>query len=265
MSVVGYIRKQSTINPYIEAANMIYERLKWDIQLESWVSRRKMRRLEKKHKNKKAVILCNGPSLLKSDLSLLKNIYTFGLNKINLLFDKTEFRPSCIVAVNPFVIDQNADFYNTTSIPLFINSKSINTIKFRKNVTFLFTSHRTADFARNCSVNIFQGSTVTYVALQLAFHMGFKEIALIGCDHYFSSTGTPNAVVTADTIDRNHFDPNYFSNGVPWQIPDLLRSELYYTLSQEVYQCYNRKIFNATEGGKLNVFPRKPLKEFLLG
>jgi hypothetical protein len=66
-------------------------------------------------------------------------------------------------------------------------------------------------------------------------------------------------------MDKNHFDPNYFSKGVPWQLPDLLRSELYYTLALEVYQHYHRNIYNATEGGKLNVFPRKSLKAFVSG
>jgi len=259
------IRKRSTINSYIEAVNMIIERLKWDIKPESWRSRAKLKRLYNRYNGRKAVIICNGPSLLKSDLSLLKGIYTFGLNKINLLFDKSDFRPSCIVSVNPFVIEQNADFFNSTHIPLFINNRYENIIMSRKNVTFLHSTHRTADFARDCSMSIFQGSTVTYVALQVAFHMGFQEVALIGCDHYFESVGEPNSVVPAGNKDKNHFDPNYFSKGILWQLPDLLRSELYYTLAHEVYRHYHRNIFNATEGGKLNVFPRKTLKEFVSG
>jgi hypothetical protein len=257
------VRKTPTINPYREAANMIYERLLWDTKYESWKSRRKLRKVLNKYEGQKAVILCNGPSLLKSDLSILSNTFTFGLNKINLLFKKSKYRPNCIVAVNPFVIDQNSAFYNMTDIDLFINSKRSNIINSRRNVTFLFTSHRTNDFARDCSMSVFQGSTVTYVALQLAFHMGFKEVALIGCDHHFEANGKPNAVATSNAIDKNHFDPNYFSKGVPWQLPDLQRSELYYTLAREVYQNYNRKIFNATEGGKLEVFPRKSLEDFL--
>ncbi|WP_277882134.1 hypothetical protein [Oculatella sp. FACHB-28] len=44
-------------------------------------------------------------------MSLLKGTYTFGLNKINLLFEYSEFRPSCIVSVNSFVVEQNAEFY----------------------------------------------------------------------------------------------------------------------------------------------------------
>ena len=72
---------------------------------------------ENKYSNEKAVIICNGPSLLKVDLALLKNVYTFGLNKINLLFGKSDFRPSAIVAVNKYVIEQNADFYDSTDIP----------------------------------------------------------------------------------------------------------------------------------------------------
>ena len=72
-------------------------------------------------KGEKAVIVCNGPSLNATDLTSLGSTYTFGLNKINLYFDSNAFRPNCIVAVNANVIEQNADFYNTTEIPLFLS------------------------------------------------------------------------------------------------------------------------------------------------
>jgi len=257
------IRKRPSINPYIEAANMIYERLKWDLKLEAWKSRRRLKKIKDRYSGKKAVILCNGPSLLKSDLSLLKNTFTFGLNKINLLFDKSDFRPSCIVSVNKYAIEQNASFFNKTDIPLFLNDKCHTHIFMRKNIIFLHNSHRTADFARDCSMTIYQGSTVTYVAMQLAFHMGFKEVALIGCDHNFNSQGTPHEVVVSGQIDTDHFDPKYFSDGEVWQLPDLAGSEFFYSIAYDVFKFYDRRIFNATVGGKLELFPRVSLKQFL--
>lgn len=257
------IRKRETINPYIEAFNMVYERMKWDLTIESWRSRRRINKMANCYRGQKAVIVCNGPSLLKSDLSLLKNQYTFGLNKINLLFDKTDFRPSCIVAVNPFVIMQNQLFYNQTGISLFLNGAAIRQIKPRSNIVYLHNSGRINGFARNCSMTVFQGATVTYVALQIAFTMGFKEVALIGCDHNFAAKGEPHAVAVSEGKDVNHFDPNYFSDGDQWQLPDLLQSEIYYRLANRVYNRFGRKIYNATEGGNLEVFERMTLDNFL--
>ena len=254
--------KPDTLNPYYYSAYMLWDRLRWDLKIDSFISRNKLKTLKNTHLGEKAVIICNGPSLLKSDLSLLHGVYTFGLNKINLLFDKTDFRPSCIVAVNQYVIEQNIEFFNETSIPIFIDSSSSHLLKTRRNVCFVHTSLQ-QKFARDCSMSIYQGATVTFVAMQLAFHMGFKEVALIGCDHNFTSKGPANKLVQSSDGDKDHFDPNYFSGGVMWQLPDLALSECSYSMAKEAYELAGRKIFNATEGGKLEIFPRILLKEFL--
>ena len=108
------------------------------------------------------------------------------------------------------------------------------------------------------------GSTVTYVALQLAFHMGYDSVALIGCDHNFETKGPADKIVQADNTDPNHFDPTYFSKGVKWNLPDLLNSERGYLLARKHYENNERKIFNCTEGGKLEIFERLTLEDFLL-
>ena len=250
------------INLYRLAFGYIIQRLKWDLHPESCRSRRKLRGWKDKHFGDKAVIVCNGPSLLKTDFLLLKDIFTFGLNKINLLFEKTTFRPSCIVAVNPLVIEQNSEFYNQTSIPLFLNSSSIRFVERRDNIIFLHDTN-VKRFARDCSLSIYQGYTVTFVAMQLAFHMGFRHIALIGCDHNYATKGPANKTVVSGEKDENHFDPNYFSRGMKWHLPDIFESEVSYNLARDVFQAYGGNIFNATEGGNLEIFPRIHLEEFL--
>jgi len=259
------INQSMTINPYYHAASLFKRRLIWDLNPESWMSRKKLIELRDKYKDRKAVIICNGPSLLKSDLSCLtsSDIFTFGLNKINLLFDKSDFRPSSIVAVNSFVIEQNSSFYNTTNIPLFLNSTGLKLVKPRNNVIFLH-SMGGIHFAQDCSISVSQGATVTFVAMQLAFHMGFREVALIGCDHNFTTKGFANQIVSGEDKDPNHFDPRYFANGVNWHLPDLPTSEASYNLAYEVYTLSNRKLLNATEGGKLELLPRIKLENFLL-
>ena len=256
------LMESATINPYLIAANNILSRLLWDLNAESWRSRRKILSWKNRYMGQKAVIVCNGPSLLKTDLRILQDTFTFGLNKINLLFDKSDFRPSCIVAVNTFVIEQNAEYYRETDIPLFIDSFGIHHIKPRKNIVFLHSSNH-HKFSRDCSLSIFQGATVTFVAMQLAFHMGFKNIALIGCDHNYSRKGPAHQIVVADEKDDNHFDPTYFSGGAKWQLPDLIHSELSYSMARDVFQRYGRNIYNATEGGSLELFPRIHLQNFI--
>jgi hypothetical protein len=113
------------------------------------------------------------------------------------------------------------------------------------------------------TVSLNQGYTVTCVAMQLALHMGFSEVALIGCDHNFAVKGPANAEVRAEGVDRSHFDPRYFSNGQKWNLPDLTASEYYYAQAASVYARLGRKLWNCTEGGCLELLPRCSLAEFL--
>ena len=259
------VRKRATINPYRAGLWAIRQRIIWDFYPQSWVSRARIRRLKDKHCGEKAVILCNGPSLLNADLSLLNGVFTFGLNKVNLLFSKNPFRPSWVVAVNPFVIEQNTEFYNNTDITLFLDwygaRKSL--IKLRKNVSFLHSYPLPDGFAKDCSFSVCQGHTVTYVAMQLAFHMGFREVALIGADHSYATKGPANKTVVSGKEDRSHFHPGYFSGGDKWQLPDLFGSEVAYTRAKNMYLAYGREIVNCTDGGKLDVFRRVSLEDFI--
>jgi len=258
------VQKRDTINPYYLGFNLIYHRMLWDMHPYSWISRKRIKTYKNKFCGQKAVILCNGPSLKKVDFDVFtrQNVATFGLNKINLLFLHTKFRPSFIVAVNPFVIEQNADFYNHTVIPLFLDSQGKRLIKFRKNIHFLHSKEIRSHFARDCSIGINQGFTVTYVAMQLAFHMGFKIVALVGCDHHFVHQGRANETLLSSNSDPDHFDPNYFVGGQKWQFPDIPGSELHYQIANEVFRQYGRQIVNCTDGGKLEIIERQSLFDF---
>lgn len=256
------VLRRGTNNPYLLVADAFAKRLTWDLHPYSWISRRRLRRQIGSHSGEAAVILCNGPSLLETDFGSLRDTFTFGLNKINLLFDRKEFRPSCIVSVNSHVLEQNRDFFNLTDIPLYISSNARSDIRLRPNVCFLHAGPPDR-FAKDCSMSIYEGHTVTFVALQLAFHMGFERVAIVGADHNFAQEGPANQTVIAGDRDESHFDPNYFSGGVKWELPDLFQSEVSYTLAKNMFEAHGREVVNATVGGKLEVFPRMDLRRFL--
>ena len=92
--------------------------------------------------------------------------------------------------------------------------------------------------------------------MQLAFHMGFKQVILIGVDHSFATQGKPNTTVVSGGDDPNHFNPDYFGKGFRWQLPDLDTSEVAYTMAREAYKSAGREIIDATVDGKLTVFPK---------
>lgn len=259
-----------SINPYsnfLKSSFFAAQKVRWDLTRDAAVSRSNLRRIRSRFDRKKVIIICNGPSLLKINFDLLENCgyYTIGLNKINLLFDRTDFRPHAIVAVNPYVIEQNRDYYSSTSIPLYLEQKSARSfgLNATKNRTLLFSSEGFPGFSRDIAYSVAQGATVTYVAMQLAYFMGFTQVALIGCDHNFDTKGPDHKVVIASNKDPNHFDPRYFAGGVPWQLPSISESEESYIRAKRFFGYDNRFIYNCTVGGKLEIFQRITLEEFV--
>lgn len=251
------------LNPYRVGLRLILDRLIWDISFRSWIHRKKFIALRNLHSGEKAIILCNGPSLKNVDFSTLGKVFTFGLNKINLLFSEMDFRPSAVVAVNPLVIQQNSEFFSSTDIPLFLDRIAVQYgIASNANVHLLHSCDFPY-FSQDCSKSIFQGFTVTYVALQLAYHMGFEKVALVGCDHNYHMLGNPNAISYNQNTDPAHFCDDYFAPNQPWQFPDLKASEHYYDLARQCYEKEGRVIVNASSSTNLDVFPMMSLEKFI--
>ena len=107
------------------------------------------------------------------------------------------------------------------------------------------------------------GGTVTFTCLQLAYFMGFSEVVLIGLDHSFVEKGIPNKkVIRNEEKDDSHCHPDYFPKGIKWQLPDLYRSEIAYSLAKETFERDGRKIVDATIEGKCNIFTKVAYKEY---
>jgi hypothetical protein len=92
--------------------------------------------------------------------------------------------------------------------------------------------------------------------MQLAYHLGFQKVILIGVDHAFTTQGKPHETIVSQGDDHNHFSPNYFGRGFRWQLPDLETSEIAYRLARKAFEADGREILDATIGGKLTVFPK---------
>ena len=218
---------------------------------------RRIRALKDSHRGQRCFLIGNGPSLRQTDLSQLKNEFTFGLNRIYLLFPELGFSTTYLVSVNDLVLEQCAGEMQALSLPRFVTWRARRWFRPAPGITFLDTDFTgEEDFAPDCLGRIFEGYTVTYVALQLAFHMGFKEAILIGVDHNFQTQGPANQAIVSQGDDPNHFAPNYFGKGFKWQLPDLAGSERAYRLARQAYQQAGRRVLDATVGGKLTIFEK---------
>ena len=216
--------------------------------------------LKDKYRGERCFIIGNGPSLRKTDVSKLKNEYTFGMNRIYLAFEEWGFQTSFLASVNDLVIEQCVDDFLALDMPKFFSWRSrkyFPKILSPANLpTFLYTTYDGAKFSQDVSRRVWEGATVTNICLQLAYHMGFETAILIGVDHSFKSKGEANKTVTSDGDDPNHFDPRYFGKGFRWQLPDLDMSEAAYLMARNGYAQDNRRILNATIGGKLTIFDK---------
>lgn len=217
-----------------------------------------------RYRGQRAFIIGNGPSLRQTDVSKLKNEFTFGLNRIYLAFPEWGFQTTFLVSINDLVIEQCAADFLDLSLPKFFSWRShrfftgLSVDSLASFPTFLYTTYDFPTFARDARFRLWEGATVTYVALQLAFHMGFEQVILIGVDHNFTTKGEANKTVVSEGDDPNHFSPAYFGKGFRWQLPDLETSEIAYRLARQAYERAGRQVLDATIGGKLTIFPKVP-------
>jgi len=241
---------------FIEAEH--YRKLRENIDDPRLVeSRNRIAAYRDKHAGQRCFIIGNGPSLNKTDLSLLKNEITFGSNRIYLMQERNGFLPTYYASVNPSVIRQFVDDIQALPIPKFLAYRGAGLCKFDEYTSFIHDPYDgTLGFSFDLPRRVYEGGTVTYCMLQLAYYMGFKEVILIGVDHRFSVSGQPNELVESKADDLNHFDPRYFGRGVEWHLPDLETSELAYRLARYTYRKRNRVIIDATIDGALTIFPK---------
>jgi len=217
---------------------------------------RKLETLRNTHAGEQCVIIGNGPSLKNTDLSRLKNVFSIGMNRFYMAFPELGFTTSLLLTVNDLVIEQCAEDLRNLPIPTFVSWRGRKHIQPAPNLHYLYTSYILPRFNRDATGRLWEGATVTFVAMQLAYFMGFRQVILIGVDHNFTTKGTPNTTVVSTGDDPNHFHPGYFGQGFRWQLPDLETSELAYRMAKEAYQEDGREILDATVGGKLTVFPK---------
>lgn len=207
-----------------------------------------------------------GPSLKSVDPRLLLREDTFGVNAIYLIQDWLGFLPKFYVVEDNLVVEDRgkeiaamrgpAKFYDARynrQIP-----PDANTRNFR--MFGLFDGYPAFPrFSHNAAKGIWWGGTVTYMCMQLAWYMEYDPVYLIGMDHNYVKPGTTKAsglVWTSQGEDPNHFHPDYFGRGKRWHDPQIPRMEAGFRKARLEYEKAGRRVFNATHGGKLEIFPR---------
>jgi len=201
-------------------------------------------------------VVGNGPSLKNTDLSKLKNDFCIGMNRIFLAADELGFCPDILVCVNDLVVEQSVEDFNNLQMPKFFAWRARKWLTMDPWMHFIYTSYTSPKFSKDVTGRVWEGATVTNVCLQLAYHLGFEEVVLIGVDHSFATQGKPNTTIQSQGDDPNHFSAAYFGKGFRWQLPDLETSEMGYRMARQAFEKNGHKILDATVGGKLEIFEK---------
>ncbi|MFA7272965.1 MAG: 6-hydroxymethylpterin diphosphokinase MptE-like protein [Crocinitomicaceae bacterium] len=232
--------------------------------------RKRISQLKDKFKGQRCFIVGNGPSLNELDLRLLKDEYSFAVNSIFYKTKEMGYKPTFFAVEDNHIIKDNLkELIDYQCEYMFFPSKFKSQIgkrsyRFFANLDYSFyvSSNRFFEksrFSKDCAKEIFCGQTVTMINFQLAYYMGFTEIYLIGMDFNYEipeSAIVDGTEITSTEADVNHFHPDYFGKGKKWNDPKLDFVLQSYKLAKEVFEQDGRKVYNATVGGKLELFDK---------
>lgn len=243
---------------YLEKAGQFHQ--KYEDQTE------KFKKIKDTHKGERCFIVGNGPSLTMTDLEMLKGEFCFGANQIFLAFGKTSWRPDVYLTVNvDTFLAYRQEIDGLDCGIKFIDSKALDYgVEIREA---LYLRHGTFVlgedfFSSDISRYYYNGGTVVYTALQVAVYMGFEDIYLIGVDNNFTREKSREGNVVKNNI-QNHFYKEEDDKGIAnlYATADTEHLAQSFEYAQNYAIQNGIRIYNATRGGKLEVFPRVRLEE----
>ena len=217
----------------------------------------KLLALKDSRRGETVLVVGNGPSLNSTPLDDFAAVPSIGMNKIDLIYPRTTWRPELVVCVNSIVAKQNQDAFAASDIPVFLAWKARSMLRSEnRHRCHYFNLTSSNHFATNAIEGFGSSATVTYIALQMAYWMGAETVILVGVDHSFKFQGPKGSYQKRSGDDENHFDPNYFKAGTVWGTPDLDQSEVDYGLARQAFEAAGRQVLDATVGGQLQVFEK---------
>lgn len=223
----------------------------------------KLMDLKDKWNGERCFIVATGPSLTENDLKKIKNEYTFAMNALSMKFDEMNWYPTfygiqdekVFHKLKETILKQRAHIKYT-----FLCGSYSREIEDDKGIYFFprnsyynatdayFKKKYHAKFSEDAHAVIYEGFTITYSLIQLAVYLGFKEIYLLGCDcSYEPKDGQ------IYFVDHGIRPKSYSESGN--------KMTAAYYVAKEYSEKSDFKIYNATRGGKLEVFPRVNLDE----
>lgn len=217
------------------------------------------------HKGKRCFIVATGPSLTVKDLEMLKGEYTISMNSIYVSYKNTDWRPNYYVIQDQFVYERiHNELHSEEYDGMFIGSiiadrfplpEGNNVNVFPLDLLWQQIPNKAyhTKFSDDIYSRIYSGYNVAYSALQIAVYMGFSEIYLLGADCNYLQDKKYFAE------DKNRGEERYFTK--KFYAANTDKFILAYEVAKQFGDENGVKIYNATRGGLLEVYPRVDLDE----
>lgn len=222
----------------------------------------KLRELKNQYIGKRCFITCTGPSLTIQDLEKLKDEYVFGMNSICLIHEKTDWKPDFFGIQDKKVFEKVKEtMLNSDNGLVFIPTEITSLhkvpedwIRFHISSAYHFfelarLKKYFVRFSKDSYVTVYDGYSITYSLIQIAYYLGFNEVYLLGADCSYIGK-------QQHFIEHGHYDKTAAT------ATDRLMVS--YTKVKEICERTDFKVYNATRGGCLEIFPRVNLDEILL-
>ena len=200
------------------------------------------------HIGESCFIIGNGPSLKAEDLNTISqnHIYSFGVNRIFEIYNNTIWRPDLYIAMDKRFLEEYYNLVLSQEIPnIFISDcfdcPSKKGFRFHNSAPDPYDS--SCRFSNDISWIVESGFSIVYVCMQFAAYMGFKTIYLLGVDMNYSTIGAVG----------NHFYKLEGRNSTDFNWSKNIE---YFHDAKTYADLHGIKIYNATRGGALEVFPR---------
>lgn len=237
-----------------------YEQIKYKSDLN-------LQKYQNMYEGKRCFIVGTGPSLKIEDLEALEaqGEITIASNKIFKLFDQTTWRPDIYCVIDNLVIKQYRSVI--AKLPVknillanigaeevdFWKANGSSNIDIFRLIYKPFEGKRYPEFSFSPDRYVIEGFTVTYAIMQWAVYMGFKEMYLLGIDFDYGDKETG----------YKHFMNRYDNPEEAVNPPRLDKCLKAYEVAEKLSYRNGFRIFNATRGGKLEVFERVNIDDLI--
>lgn len=214
----------------------------------------KIKEYKQCNKGKRCFIVATGPSL---DVQDLNKLYLYGEDSISMntiwhAFGSTGWRPTYYMADDYRVFGQLKDYKDDLAHTIcFIGDtdesfwkEKYNNNVLRHHLSYECTETRYPKFSEDFSRTCYMGCTVTYSCMQLAVYLGYSEIYLLGVDFSYGGSGKDTKYT--------HFYQEKKIEAIGFE----KHVKLAYLKAKDYADSHNIKIYNATRGGKLEIFER---------